>query len=410
MLSALKKPPFHTLRESRMYNYTYYSLVLGLIYPVVNNGSFLTNLISLACTGLAVAAVFCYISEYSLNKSSFTLKLFIFTVLYMLFIGILGGSLRGGKTILLLTITQDLRYTALFLLGGLYAQSERTMDLFHQLMRSVACIAVIMGVLALVMIAGSGSLIARGGEDATSYHYWWASATCFAYCGLYSFLSDEDKKLNQGVLLLYFIVGMSFLKRSCFINVVLIVILGLYMLSKLGQGGKLASRISVIALLSFVVMIFLPGVADKVFGLLFDRFSKTASDMKSFDRLLEFAVFEHKTSLEQRLTGFGIGHYLSIDRYGVGGKKELLNALHLGYANILYKGGLVYAAFYVITYLNVIFNWFRKQQCSIRYYVCVGVAISAFISLFYEGSWTYTILPFCISAPIFYAARYKGGD
>lgn len=408
VLSVFNKPVFYTKSERKLYNYTLYSLVLGLIYPVVNNGSLFTNFISLICTLFAIAAIFTYFFSHSIRNSSFALKLYIVAMLYMLIIGILGGSLQVNKTTMLLTITQDLRFTSLFLLGGIYAQDDRLMDMFHRLLQVVAVIAVIMALIAIVLIAQSGSLIARGGEDATSYHYWWASATCFAYCGFYSFFAEENKKINLGVLILYFLVGMSFLKRSCFLNSVIVVVFSFYLLSKQRKIRRMFSYVSLLLVVAFIITIILPGASSKVLGLLFDRFSETSSDMDNFDRLIEMASFEYNTTLSQRLKGFGIGNYLYLDRYGNNGEVSLLNALHLGYTNILYKGGIVYASFYVLTYLQIFINWFRRRQNTSRYLICFGVSISALISLLYEGSWTYTILPFCISAPIFYAARYKG--
>lgn len=410
LLSVFKKPVFYSKSEMRLYNYTFYSLILGLIYPVVNDGSFFTNLLSLACTGLTIVAILTYFFSHSIRNSSFALKFYIIVVLYMLVIGILGGCFLVDKSTMMLTITQDFRYVSLFLLGGIYAQDERLMDLYHRLLQAVAVIAVIMALIAIVLIALSGNLIARGGEDTTSYHYWWASATCFAYCGFYSFFSKENKRINLGVLILYFLVGMSFLKRSCFINTIFVTIFSLYLLLKQGKGKKLFLNVFLLFVIAFIFILILPGAVDKVWGLLFDRFSDTASDMESFDRLMEFEQFKYNTTLSQRLTGFGIGNYIYYDRYGNNSEVSLLNALHLGFANILYKGGIVYASFYVLTYLQILKNWFRRKQNTSRYLICFGVSISALISLLYEGSWTYTILPFCISAPIFYAARYQGGE
>lgn len=409
VLSVFNKPVFESNSEKRLYNYTFYSLVLGLIYPVVNDGSAFTNFVSLACTGFAILAIFTYFSSYSVHKSSFSLKLYMIAVLYMLVIGILGGSLQVDKPTLMLTITQDIRYVSLFLLGGIFAQDERLMDMFHQLLQAVAVIAVIMALISVILIVQGGTLIARGGEDSTSYHYWWAATTCFAYCGFNSFFSQENKKINLGVLILYFLVGMSFLKRSCFINSVIVVILSFYLLSKQGKGKKIFSNLILLLFVAFIITIILPGASDKVFGLLFERFSDTASDMNGFDRLMEYESYKYITTLSQQLKGFGIGNYIYYDRYGNNSEVSLLNALHLGYANIMYKGGIVYALFYIFTYLQIFLNWFRRKQNASRYLVCFGVSISALISLFYEGSWTYTILPFCISAPIFYAARIKGG-
>lgn len=379
------------------------------MYPVVSNGSFITNLISLVSTFSAIAAIFIFFYKRKNQPLTGLLIFFIIVVLYMLVLGFSTGNLWSNKTILMTAITQDLRYVTLFLLGGIYSTSERFMDYFHYLMKNVALISIIMGIFSFLLIVNSGSLIVRGEENSgPSYHLWWASATCFAYCGIFAFLSDKkSRKTWVYVFVIYFVIGMLFLKRSCFLNCIIIILLSLYLSSKNTKGSKTILRVFGLLIATFFIMLFIPSIKEIVFGALFDRFRDTASDIEAFDRMIEWQVFLEQTPEIKLYTGYGIGNYPMYDRYGSGGDYSLLNALHLGYSNIIFKGGILYAAFYILLYITIFIRWFKCKRYSTRYLLCFGVSISSLISLFYEGSWTYTIIPFCISAPMFYAASYK---
>lgn len=395
--------------EKLLFKLTNISLFLGLLYPVVNNGSFITNLISLLSTLFAIMAIFLFF--YKRKNQSLTWPVIFFTivVVYMLILGFSTGNLWSNKTTLLIAITQDLKYVTLFMLGGIYSTSERFMDYFHYLMKNVALISIIMGIFSFLLIVNSGSLIVRGEENSgPSYHLWWASATCFAYCGIFAFLSDKkSRKTWLYVFVIYFVIGMLFLKRSCFLNCIIIILLSLYLSSKNTKGSKTILRVVGLLIAAFFILLFIPSIKEIVFGALFDRFRDTASDIEAYDRMIEWQVFLEQTPEIKLYTGYGIGNYPIYDRYGSGGDYSLLNALHQGYSNIIFKGGILYAAFYILLYITIFIRWFKCKRYSTRYLLCFGVSISSLISLFYEGSWTYTIIPFCISAPIFYATSYK---
>lgn len=391
--------------EKSFFRWTIWSVVLGIIYPVVNNGSFLTNLISLLSTIFAIVAIINFYSNSESPKTTGMVKFFAVVAVYMFLVGVVGGSLSVGKTTLLLTITQDLRYVALFWLGGLYASSDKYMAFFHIIMKRLAWIAVLMCLLALILILGTGSFNQRESEDNLIYHLWW-SATGMMYCCYFGLMVEsKDRKQFILVLVFYFVLGMAFLKRSCFIDTLLILALSLFISSR-NKGGNKTFRIILILVVIMVVLLSLfPAINNVVFSALFDRFN-SVDTLDEFDRVIETNQFLSNTTKWQRLFGFGIGNYLTYDRYDTGGS-SLLNALHLGYMNIVYKGGVLYVLFYIILYFKIFKVWFKKYHKPVFYYVCLGVAISSLVSLLYEGSWTYTITPFCISAPIFYAANYK---
>lgn len=393
--------------EMSFFRWTTISVILGLIYPVINNGSTITNLVSLICTLSAIFAIVLYlITKGRLTRLT---RFFGWTAVYMIVVGVIGGSLFVDKSTMLMSISQDWRYIALFFLGGIYATDDRMMAYFHHIMHTIAIISIVMGVFAVVLIVQNGSIIMRGSDDQMSYHLWWTSTVGFAYCGLYYFLSEKKDRLFLFAFLTYFIIGMSFLKRSCFLNCIIIALLSVFLSSKLGRGKRTIAIVVMALLVFFALIIMIPNLNMLVFDALFQRFSDTANDIKEFDRLIEFNVFNEQMTVKQKITGLGVGNFLSYNRYGlINGEDTLLNALHLGYGNIIYKGGVVYALFYIVTYFKLFGNWFRSKHYNTNYLVCFGVSISALISLFYEGSWTYTIGPFCISAPIFYAAIHTG--
>lgn len=397
--------------ERKFFNITVCSLFLGLIYPVLNNGNLLTNLISVGSTFTAFWAIIVFFLNRGISSLKTPVKFFLIILIYLLVIGIFGGSLYTDKSTIFLTITQDLRYVLLFLLGGIYATDERYMDLFHQALRIVAVVAIIMGVIAGIIIAQSGTTIARDIEDQTNYHYWWASTTCFSYWGITAFFKKSERKIGLVVLFTYFFIGILFLKRSCFLNSIIIVMLAIFLMAKQGRVSKSLKILASIGIILLVTTIVLPSLNKIIFSSLFSRFSDVSVDIENFDRLIEWKSYQDYSTLSQKILGMGIGNYPFYNRYGtINGESSLLNALHLGFANIIFKGGVIYALFYLSTYLKIFKNWFSSKRYSTRYLICFGVSVSALISLLYEGSWTYTILPFCISAPIFYVANYKGNQ
>ena len=70
--------------EKLLFKLTNISLFLGLLYPVVNNGGFITNLISLVSTFSAIAAVFLFF--YKRKNQPLTGLLIFFIIVVVCFI------------------------------------------------------------------------------------------------------------------------------------------------------------------------------------------------------------------------------------------------------------------------------------------------------------------------------------
>lgn len=390
--------------ENGFFSVTALGLILGLIYPIINDGSIIANLFSIFATLLPIIAVFIFYNRCNHGTFIF-LRFYVFVALYMIFVGVVKGGFSGGISHVLSVIGQDIRYLMLFWLGGLYASNDRYMAMFHRLMLMVARIGFIMGVIAVVLWSTSGSLTLRGtGDNHLIYSLWWGPSVCYAYCGCYGLLKKKNRRLFLGVLILYFIMGLGFLKRSSTVDTIVLFGICMYLLAKTEKAGSSVGMFFLAGIFVFVVNSFFGGVLDN----LINRFSETTNDIESFDRLVEWRAFQENSSTMDKIFGCGVGNYLLFNRFGLEGlnaESTNVDMLHLGYANIIYKGGVFYALFYILLYIKIFTVWSKKKAKTPMYFVCFAVSVCALISLFFEGSWTYLIIPFCISAPIFYATN-----
>lgn len=327
-------------------------------------------------------------------------RYFSYMIIYFLIVGLFYGTFFN-KAFLLTSIDQDLRFVMFFMAGSVFAYSHSSMKYFHQLMKILAVISIGFAIFALIVFNFSFDIIASRQQDWNlPYYLWWTSASCFAYWGYYSLFHKKERVLGFSVLFVYFFLGLLFLKRSAIINVVLI-----FLIFNILNRRRFINNFFIIIFLSLstfaILNTLLPSTFDKIFSLLLDRFNEV-DKFTDFDRYVESNLYFSEASIWQIIFGNGIGHYYTISDPLLR-NRGLLNALHLGYANIVYKGGFLYILFYIILYYKI----FQRATTRIlsRYeLVTLGVSLSALLSFSFEGSWTYTILPFCISAPIFYIA------
>ena len=393
--------------ERQLINITTLALFLGLIFPVINNGSAISNLVSFFCTFFIIIAIVLFYNINGRPKIIYTVTLFVFVTVYMLIIGALGGSIKLDRAHFLFVWSNDLRYVLLFWLGGLFACSEKYMSYFHLITYKITIASVFLGIIGVLMWARLGFSILRGeNSNKLLYYFWYTQGACVISGGYYGIMNKRKRLWFLAALFLYFVLGLAFLKRAAFVDVIVIVVLSLYLQSK---NGNFHNLLGVVLLVGVFVLIlgFSKNDTNSWVTLLFSRFTDSAKDIDSFDRLIEWRVYQENTSLFDKLRGFGIGNYLYYVRYGVGKEETFLNALHLGYANIIYKGGVLYALFYIVLYWRVFMNWFHCHEKSLLYLVCFGVSVSSLISLSFGGSWNYQITPFFVSAPVFYASSIR---
>lgn len=385
----------------------YFGVVMHFIEILPSNIYWLTLYTSLGFGYVGLIIFFVNRSRSLYENKVFYLWSFIAT--YMLVIGFIFTGAFPGTTYSLSWLTlQDLRYVMFVGIGFAFANDKYIID-YHRMMKILGIIAIVFGILSIMNYQFNISLInTRIGVWSLPYYYWWLSTAIFAYHYAYSKITGKNKVIGYGVFAVYTILGILFLKRSVLINVLFLVVITEILQPSKVTSNRLISRIVKVLLFILIIVIFYlmfnetinrmigNSYVGEVFNSLFERFK--SDDLSTYDRSAEKNIYFSTATNLQILFGNGLGN-LQI----LGGK--LINALHIGAYNIIYKGGLIYVIFWIYLLSNFIKAFMRKRQLSKYLLVCLTVALSASFSMLYEFSFTYSILPIGYSTAIAYIVQ-----
>jgi len=374
------------------------SVLIGLCYQssvslISNSQSFLLVILSILTGYLGCLS---FILNHRLPTIS---RVFLFIVVYLFLIGLSYGSFFN-KEFLTIALVQDFRYVMYFISGCIFAYSDENMASFHSIMKVLSVISIPLGIYALVSFDYLDvSIETRESTWSLSYMLWWAAGSCWVYWAYYALFMRKDYPYAIGPTLFYIVLGLLFLKREVLAYSGIILMVYLFFNGR-NIGRSFKTIIALIALF-LVVYYFNPNLFGRVYDLIMNRFNEV-DNLAELDRSVEAADYLNEASVKQLLLGNGIGYYHQFKDVNLASSRGLLNALHLGYINVLYKGGVVFSLYYIVIFIIIIKKMFSKNL-SPYMKVCLGSSLSYFISLLYAGSWTYTIASFSIAAPLFYA-------
>ena len=381
--------------DKKVFDYVFWAILFVLINQTFH--TIFPNVVNVLLSSVIVILLLLGWGLYSLKYVMPPLiKCFWFLIIYLVLVGFLKGWSFSHNDIGLM-LMQDIRYVLLFLLGGAFS-IHGNMRYFHEIMKVLAWISIVFAIPALLFFDYSVDSISDRSETwSMSYFYWWCSCSCFCYWGYYALFEKKDRFLGFGTLVVYGLLGVLFLKRSAVVNV-LVIFVCYALFSKRIMRNLLTMVILGVALVG--LLFFIKGdLVNNLFNLMSSRFDM---GMDEFNRTIEAKLYFQEAGLLDIVFGNGIGH-LFLSRI-IRGDPSSINALHLGWANLIYKGGILYVLYYLCLYARIFKNIIVNTNKSNYERICYCVAISSLVSMFYEGSWTYTLLPFCISAPIYYAA------
>lgn len=393
--------------EQRVLLLFYISIALGIIIHYLAKLSGPVMVLSvLASFFSGFAGIFLFMAT---NRTSHLSKWLIFILVYLLIVGISYGSFnpffRGGGDFSRI-ITSDLRFIMYVIIGSILA-TDRYIGYYHQVMRFLAIWAVLLGVAGI--LSTDFNLRAVTERELAwdfGYYSWWLSASICHYWGFYSIVSKKEKLLGYSVLLVYLLLGILFLKRAAVVNVFAILIIANFISnkSKMLFIWRLAGVGMFFILTIWLLNIIGAQVVTVAVNQLSQRFS-ALDDLEQFDRQIEGTAYFDNATNKQVLLGNGIGHYPPLYIYGW--DRDRLSALHIGYYNIVFKGGLLLALFYFLALVGVLKRLFWFSRLTRYEKVCLGIALSLFISLLYEASWAYTLTPFGVYPTLFYLLRKR---
>jgi hypothetical protein len=165
-------------------------------------------------------------------------------------------------------------------------------------------------------------------------------------------------------------------------------------------GNSLIKSIAIYIFVFFLAFVFL----GDYLNLLIIRFDADASNFGQFDRNLEIQEFFSSVSDIHLFTGFGANNYLKMRYIGV--LDNGVNSLHIGFYNLIYKGGLLYLLFFLyLSYHILSLKKFIRFDPEIKIGYIIGILY--LISFSYESGWSYVPIHFFYLLPIYRAIFLK---
>jgi len=165
---------------------------------------------------------------------------------------------------------------------------------------------------------------------------------------IYSYVRNNRIVVAANLILLVFLfTGFYFLKRYVFVDVITFVIISnisslLFLKSKSYGDMKGRRKPVIIMTISIMALIFVIHSSTGYFNILGEmiikRFSMSAGNLDKFDRLQEARMYLSEATGMQLTLGTGLGSVYSM---GVRPWTYTASHLHLGYPNLIFKGGII---------------------------------------------------------------------
>ncbi len=309
---------------------------------------------------------------------------------WMLIVPIIFFNYKFNAEVFYQGMFHDYRYIVFSILPFFFITNDIQVY-YEKILKYSSWVALFFGIIAIIIVDKSFSSVAsRDSTTSLSYFYWWLVTMLFPYWFLRFYYLGKDK-VGLFLLLINVVLSIFFLKRSGFLNTLLIMALA-FITSKFNFRSLVFIIISLVGFLGIIYFYL------DLFELLLFRFFGEVDDLEDWDRNLEIKEFFDNVKNFELFTGFGVNNYLNM--LYVGQTEEGVNSLHIGIYNIVYKGGLLYSIFMI--YLAVkILSLFKYISQNIEIKIAFVIGVYSMIGLFYEGGWSYLPSVFFIMLPIF---------
>lgn len=367
----------------------YISVILGVVYHF--QAVLPTRLSHIIVSLSIISGYFGILLHIHSNVKHLNRLIFywLLLVMYMFIIGFINSGFH--YTTIIYLVTQDIRYVMYFTIGLIYAD-KLFLRYYNKMIIFLGAVSILFAILALMNLNLKINLIAtRQGIWTISYYYWWLSCSIFAYIFPYTVITGKHRLIGYGTLASYFILGLIFQKRSALINVIFIILITILLNPNKNSKSKYLNILNRLIFL-FITSIFVIAVInicvpnDSYVGMLLLSLLDRFQDVDNVDRLQEVDEYFRAVSPLSYVLGQGIGNYITTNR--------TLNALHIGFYNTIYRGGILYLLFYFSIFIKAIKAFINRHKLSSQGLICLCTTLSAFLSMAYEFAWGYTIVVF----------------
>lgn len=374
-------------------------LVLVFIFLLRNELPFLetiSNYASLFILIIGFVVIFLWWSNSlfnSLNKEIKQLyRFWIIMIFWFAFVPVFFHQVNFNIGLFYEGMYHDYRYMLFSILPFMFI-TNTSQKYFQSIFNNTAKLGVLCGFVAILLVDKSFSSISERTDGfSLPYYLWWIVLLVYPYMFLRSTFITKDR-IGIILLILHLILSIFFLKRSGFVNAGIIIILSIYFSGNKSKGLK-------VLFVTFFLFVALVLGFGSYMDLLFDRFGKDSSNLEEWDRSLEIVTFFETISNFHLFTGYGMNNYLKMTY--IGELDKGVNSLHIGFFNLLYKGGFLYVLFVTFLAYNI-FKLYRYISVNPEIKIGFILGLVYIIGHFYENGWSYVPIHFFSLLPIFRA-------
>jgi hypothetical protein len=257
----------------------------------------------------------------------------------------------------------------------------------------VSVVAIISGFFAILFIDNTTIDVSDRNSAQISYYLYWVVVCIYPYMFLQDFFSKKGKK-GYILLIINLVLSLYFLKRSGIVGTFY------YSLTALLFSLEFKTRFFKYVFVFFFFLLSIFIIFPQRIDVIINRFDESAKDLNSYDRLSEVDEFFSVVSDLHFFTGFGANNYLEMIYIGL--DDNAVRALHIGFYNLFYKGGIPYFLFTLFLLYKIIQ---LKKFINKDYEILIGFIIGVYfiISYSFENSWSYMPYHFFKLLPIYRA-------
>jgi len=219
-------------------------------------------------------------------------------------------------------------------------------------------------------------LIRRGYTWHESFYYAVSFWVMIPYA-LYKIVNNKvDIKLIILILLMV-LVNLLFLKRMIFVDVLLLLIVGMIY----GEANRKAIFVVIIA--AFIIYMIIPWSQMETIGeAMIRRFMENDSSYVENDRAQEASWFLADAHVEDIIFGKSLGNQLFADRTNT--------SLHIGWINFINKGGILYFLFMFFIWIAALRKArYLKNYQMVYQWALLLIVVEGF-RFFYSNMWSFT--------------------
>lgn len=341
-----------------------------------------------------------------INKNCFIFFIFwICLTVLMIIIGLLTGTVYRGSCF------QDLS-TFLLFAGGIIFSHKLGLIFLIKILIFCAIFAIIGAIYSLFFIDFRlTSIYVRELNTWQLPYYFWRllylwPILIFAvvfYKKNYSFIAST-------VFILYIILGLSFLKRNIFFQMIVffsIVIIGIFnqkifFIGKIKNSYIFIIKITLFLIILFIILIlFIPTVYQLVSNLVDLTIKRIqVQDFSNFNRFIEVEKMFEDFNIFQIIFGKGIGknqNYLGFQNYHI----------HIGWGNLIFKGGILLFFYFFSSFFIILKKLFSKKIYGLAR-VSMSTVMYLFLAMLVDTMiWGIGATTFLFGTCFFYSINYS---